>query len=142
MPATPKGQTDEEKRAERLAKLEAWKQKQKIVEKQRELDSATGTRSLLEQIDKNAAISPELAASPQPSTPPDTSSIPIPYAGKFDPKAIAKKAFSGSIGVSKLGTDIALPDITKTSATLNSANNGLKANKSVASASTSNCECS
>ena len=138
----PTGQTDEEKKAERLAKLEAWKQKQKAVEKQRELQSATGTRSLLEQIDKKAAISPELAVSPQPNTPPDTDSAPIPYAGKFDPKAIAKKAFSGSTGATKLGTDIALPDITKTSATLNSAHNGLKANKSVASASTLNCECS
>ena len=57
---------------------------------------------------------------------------PVPYAGKFDPKAISKKKTSASSSAGKLGTDIALPEIAKASATIKSTANGLKADKTVA----------
>lgn len=136
-PAAPTP-TDEERKAERLAKLEAWKQKQAAQKdrKQQELQSSGGTRSLLAEIDKAAQISPAAASPVSPSTPIETKGnvSPALYAGKFDPKAIAKKAAATPSGASKLGTDIALPEIAKASATTSSTKNGLKADKTVASA--------
>ena len=119
---------------ERLAKLEAWKQKQALERerKQKELEGANGARILLDEIDKRAANSPAVN-SPSPSIQTEDDAAPVPYAGKFDPKAIAKKATSNSSGLTKLGTDIALPEITKASATLNSTHTSLKANNLVAS---------
>ena len=134
-------QTDEEKKAERLAKLEAWKQKQAAEKdrKQKELESSGGTRNLLAEIDKKAQGSPAIAspvvASPvSPSTPAVISgdASPVPYAGKFDPKALSKKKPSASSNASKLGTDIALPEIAKASATIKPTANGLKADKTSA----------
>ncbi|KAL8956408.1 MAG: hypothetical protein Q9193_006074 [Seirophora villosa] len=138
----PPVQTEEEKKAERLAKYEAWKQKRaaEMSRKQEELDLAGGTRSLLEEMDKKANASPIATASPvidgspEVTAEPHGEASPKPYAGKFDPKAIVKKATSGSTGVSKLGTDVALPEVAKASATLNSASTGPKANQSIASA--------
>ena len=133
-PATPT-QTDEAKKAERLAKLEAWKQKQAAERdrKLKELDSSSGTRNLLAEIDKRAQESPAAASSISPSTPMETNgdASPVPYAGKFDPKAIVKKATTATSNTSKLGTDIALPEIATASAT-KSNSNGLKANKTPA----------
>ncbi|KAL8995602.1 MAG: hypothetical protein Q9188_006768 [Gyalolechia gomerana] len=131
-------QTEDEKKAERLAKLEAWKQKQAAEKsrKQEQLEAA-GTRGLLDEMDKKANASPVTAASPEPTLVTDGDVSPKPYAGKFDPKAIVKKATSGSAGATKLGTDIALPDLAKTSATLTSTNTGSKANQSIASANSS-----
>ena len=130
--------TDEEKKkAERLAKLEAWKQKQQKVaaeKQQKELQSAANTRTLLDEIDKKAAASPANVASPEsPATPAEPAS-PVPYAGKFDPKAIAKKAATNpAAATSKLGTDVMLPEqILKASASSTSVANGLKANKTAA----------
>ena len=128
-------QTDEEKKAERLAKLEAWKQKQAAEKdrKQKELESSRGTRNLLAEIDKKAQGSPAVASPVSPSTPAGTGDAsPVPYAGKFDPKALSKKKASTSSGASKLGTDIALPEIAKASATMKPNANGLKADKTVA----------
>lgn len=107
-------QTDEEKKAERLAKLEAWKQKQAAERdrKQKELETVGASRSLLDEIDKKAQIATTVASPASPDSPDDDAS-PIPYAGKFDPKAIARKATAGSANVTKLGTDVALPDIAK-----------------------------
>ena len=134
------GQNDEEKKAERLAKLEAWKQKQKLAaEKQKDIQTAGGTRSLLDEIDRKAAGSP-LVPSPSTPDPVNGDTSPTPYAGKFDPKAIVKKATTGSTGVTKLGTDIALPEISKASGPLNSTHTGLKANKSTASAMPISCK--
>lgn len=146
-PPAPK-QTAEEKKAERLAKLEAWKQKLAAEKerKQKELEAAGGTRGLLDEIDKkaqlpSAAISPVGAspaiASPASASPasldtPKEDTAPVPYAGKFDPKAIAKKASSTATGVSKLGTDVALPQSVKASAVLTSDNAALKADKPAA----------
>ncbi|KAL8733735.1 MAG: hypothetical protein Q9166_001928 [cf. Caloplaca sp. 2 TL-2023] len=133
-PSVP-AQTEEEKKAERLAKLEAWKQKQAAEKsrKQGELEAAGGTRSLLDEMDKKANASPVALPSPEASEVNGDAS-PKPYAGKFDPKAIAKKATSGAASATKLGTDIALPEIAKTSATLNSISTGPKANQSLATA--------
>lgn len=137
--ATPT-QSDEAKKAERVAKLEAWKQKQAAEKdrKQKDLESSGGTRNLLAEIDKKAQESP-LAASPiSPATPATTNGnvSPAPYAGKFDPKAIAKKATTASSNTSKLGTDIAVPEIAKASATKSNVN-GVKANNTPATANAS-----
>ncbi|KAI4170482.1 MAG: hypothetical protein LQ343_004985 [Gyalolechia ehrenbergii] len=131
-------QTEDEKKAERLAKLEAWKQKQAAEKsrKQEQLEAA-GTRGLLDEMDKKANASPVAAASPEPTVITNGDVSPKPYTGKFDPKAIVKKATSGSAGATKLGTDIALPELVKTSATLTSTNTGSKANQSIASANSS-----
>lgn len=93
--------------------------------------------------------SPAAPAEDTPSTPPEDAA-PVPYAGKFDPKAIVKKATSSATGASRLGyvlstsacprmeilttnrTDVALPQSIKASATLNSNIAGLKADKIVA----------
>ncbi|KAL8794482.1 MAG: hypothetical protein Q9195_002955 [Heterodermia aff. obscurata] len=146
----PTVQTEEEKKADRLAKLEAWKQKQAAEKdrKQKELEAAGGTRGLLDEIDKRAQLSPAVASPVAPTESalesPDTpleDNTPVPYAGKFDPKAIAKKAASSTTGASKLGTDVALPQSIKASATLTSNNAGVKADKKVALANGSLCEC-
>lgn len=137
-------QTDEQKKAERLAKLEAWKQRQAAEKdrKQKELESSGGTRNLLAEIDRKAQEPPVVASPKSPITPAETvtPASPTPYAGKFDPKAIAKKAAATSSGGSKLGTDIAVPEIAKASATNKSTVNGFKADNSPALANGSFCE--
>lgn len=90
--------TDAEKKAERLAKLAAWKKKQEEA-KQKEATPG-GTRKLLAEMDEKANGTPISASSTVASpaaavaSPADevTLSPAAPYAGKFDPKAIAKKA--------------------------------------------------
>ena len=109
---------EEEKKTKRLAKLEAWKQKQQkaAAEKRQkeQLQSAAATRGLPEEIDKKAAVSPGLLASPKSTAQVAEPATPLPYAGKFDPKAIAKKATSTvPVVASRLGTDILLPDQNK-----------------------------
>ncbi|KAJ9606797.1 pre-mRNA processing RNA-helicase [Cladophialophora chaetospira] len=119
-PSTPVAQTAEEQKAARLAKLEAWKKKQaeEQAKKQKELDAAGGARSILQEIDRKAGIlpSPTSPHSPAPldQTPstPSTPPVQAPYAGKFDPKAIAKKAHHTSALNKVLGADIAAPVIT------------------------------
>ena len=141
--------TDEEKKkAERLAKLEAWKQKQQkaAAEKQQKelLQSAAGTRGLLDEIDKKAAASPVNTSSPanvsspkSPATVAEPAS-PRPYAGKFDPKAIVKKATTNSASAaSKLGTDILLPGQIKASVSSTSTTAGVSANQTTATGTTS-----
>ena len=131
--------------------MDAWKKSLAAgkEKKQKETEGAAGTRSLLDEIDKRAAIQ---AATPVTSSPvsapavedsaakePPTEdatvkeSSPVPYAGKFDPKAIAKKVAS-SHTASKLGTDLVVPGKVKASAASNSTQNGLKANDSKATA--------
>ena len=105
--------------------------------KQKELEASGGTRGLLDEIDKRAQAPPAVASPISPATPQDSAvdqetTSPVPYAGKFDPKAIAKKASSSTSGASKLGTDVALPQNIKASATLTSKNAAVKADKPVA----------
>lgn len=139
-PPTP---TEEQKKAERLAKLEAWKAKQAAERerKQQEADAAGGTRNLLAEIDKKAQASPALTTPNSPGTPLTPAEIsdpasPAPYAGKFDPKAIARKAAATSASTSKLG---ALPEVTKVSAAANPNRAALKANNASATAREPQC---
>lgn len=131
-------QIDDEKKAEKLAKVEAWKQKQAAerARKQKELEAAGGTRSLLDEIDKKATASPRTASPKSPATPNGNTS-PVPYAGKFDPKAIAKRATGGSASLITLGKDVALPEMAKASATLSLSSADLKADSSAAASSSS-----
>ena len=107
---TPAAQTDEQKKAERLAKLQAWKEKQAAEKerKQREQEAA-GPRNILDAIDRKSGI-PSTVGSPQtPGTPVD-SPAPTPYPGKFDPKAIAKNSTNSSTSPAVLGIDVAVPE--------------------------------
>ena len=112
------------------------------------MEGATGTRNLLDEIDKRAAIQAATPAASSPTPEPVQQSIakepaveeatveessPVPYAGKFDPKAIAKKVAS-THAASKLGTDLVVPEKFKASAASNSTQNSLKANDSKATA--------
>ncbi|KAI2629750.1 P-loop containing nucleoside triphosphate hydrolase protein [Hypoxylon sp. NC1633] len=118
-------QPDADKKAERLAKLAAWKKKQEEKEKQKD-PTPGGTRKLLAEMDQkaNAASSNGLptGGSPAPISPTDSqiASPATPYAGKFDPKAIAKKSApktqSGSTA-SKLGVIAVQPSTNLTSVT-------------------------
>ncbi|KAF7537553.1 hypothetical protein G7054_g3619 [Neopestalotiopsis clavispora] len=98
--APPAAQTDADKKAERLAKLAAWKKKQEL-EKEKAKEATPGaTRKLLAEMDQKAngssAATPSVAsptsavASPAAST--SFPSPATPYSGKFDPKEIAKKS--------------------------------------------------
>ena len=111
--------TAEEQKAARLAKLEAWKQKQAAEreKKQKELEAAGGARSILNEIDRKAGLSPAITAPQSPSTPEAPS--PVSYAGKFDPKAITKKVSTTSKS-GPLGADVGAP-VSKASLALNGA---------------------
>jgi len=126
-PSGPPVQSEADKKAERLAKLEAWKKKMAEDKERKEKDlAAGGTRRLLDDIDQKANGSPAVASPASPATPNGLAS-PAPYAGKFDPKAIAKKAVASSS--STLGNDLPLKELTKASATLTSSVKGLQADK-------------
>ena len=97
-------QSEADKKVERLAKLAAWKKKQEEKEKKQKDATPGGTRKLLAEMDEKAngtssnatptAVSP--APAPAPASPatqqPESPAAAAPYAGKFDPKAIAKKS--------------------------------------------------
>jgi ATP-dependent RNA helicase DDX46/PRP5 len=122
-------QTEADKKAERLAKLEAWKKKMAEDKERKEKDLASsGTRKLLDEIDQKANPSPAVGSPSSPTTPASLAS-PAPYAGKFDPKAIAKKAVANTSAGSALGKDLPLKELTKASATLSSAVKVLQADK-------------
>ncbi|KIW38144.1 uncharacterized protein PV06_10104 [Exophiala oligosperma] len=111
-PSTPTAQTDDDRKAARLAKLEQWKKKQaeEQAKKQKELEGAGG-RNLLNEIDRRAGISPAISSPQSPATPASPFTPTVQYAGKFDPKAIAKKAHHASAASKVLGGDIAAPVI-------------------------------
>ena len=138
-PAANTGPTEDEKRAERLAKLEAWKQKQAAEKerKQREAAAAGGARSILDEIDRKSGLSPAVGSPQSPATPVDAA--PAAYAGKFDPKAIAKSAAPAPAVKSVLGDDIAVPPPAKTSATFPSTKTQVQANKPSATTSKASC---
>ncbi|KAK5268080.1 pre-mRNA processing RNA-helicase [Exophiala xenobiotica] len=112
-PSTPTAQSAEEQKAARLAKLEQWKKKQaeEQAKKQKELEAAGGARSILNEIDRRAAISPAVSSPRSPATPASPSSTAVPYTGKFDPKAIVKKVHHTSSATKVLGGDVAAPVI-------------------------------
>ncbi|KAL7820055.1 hypothetical protein V8C26DRAFT_394228 [Trichoderma gracile] len=92
-------QSEADKKAERLAKLEAWKRKKELEgQKQKEVN-ASQTRSLLAEMDKRAkegstALSSPVVSSAASPAPVESGSVSPakPYTGKFDPKTIAKKS--------------------------------------------------
>ncbi|PNY25970.1 Pre-mRNA-processing ATP-dependent RNA helicase PRP5 [Tolypocladium capitatum] len=96
-------QSDADKKAERLAKLEAWKKK-KETESQKQQAKTPGELTqairLLAEMDKKASMASPSSASPAASSvtspvamdEPGVASPSQPYAGKFDPKSIAKKS--------------------------------------------------
>jgi ATP-dependent RNA helicase DDX46/PRP5 len=110
--STPTTNDIDEKKAARLAKLEAWKKNQaeEQAKKEQEIAGPGGARNLLEEIDKRDALTPTAPSPTSPATPEVAS--PAPYAGKFDPKAIAKKVHSSSTIKGVLGADIAAPKLT------------------------------
>ncbi|KKY17695.1 putative pre-mrna-processing atp-dependent rna helicase prp5 [Phaeomoniella chlamydospora] len=107
-PATPPAPpTEEQQKAARLARIQAWKEKQAAEreKKQKELDAAGSARSILAEIDKKFSQSPAYNSPKSPPTPEVAS--PAPYAGKFDPKAITKKASTTTASKSgPLGADV------------------------------------
>jgi ATP-dependent RNA helicase DDX46/PRP5 len=126
-PAAPAEPTEAERKAERLAKLEAWKKKMAEDKERKEKDlAAGGTRKILDDIDQKANSSPSQTSPASPGTP---IASPAPYAGKFDPKAIAKKAITSSSVMNTLGKDLPLKELSKASATLTSTIKGLQADK-------------
>jgi ATP-dependent RNA helicase DDX46/PRP5 len=139
-PSTP-NQSAEDQKAARLAKLEAWKQKQAAEQarKDAELAAAGGARSILTEIDKKAGLSP-VTSSPQSPVVSGNAS-PAPYAGKFDPKAIVRKAHASVVTVGVLGADVPAPQFQKQSSNLSTsgnskANNNPTANSTKSSKST------
>ncbi|KAF9880001.1 DEAD/DEAH box helicase [Colletotrichum karsti] len=111
-PKPTPAQTEADKKAERLARLEAWKKaRENKASKENEVNPSQ-TRNLLAEMDKKSVPSPTpaspavpAAASPAVASPGSASPAPtpaqtasgaaspaVPYAGKFDPKAIAKKS--------------------------------------------------
>ena len=74
----------------------------------KEAQSASGARSILEEMDKRAMASPA-APSPASPAPVSGSASPAVYGGKFDPKAIAKRASAGQTPAAALGNDVAVP---------------------------------
>lgn len=127
--STPNQASDEEQRkAERLAKLEAWKQRQALERERKDREAAAaGPRALLDEIDRKASVIP-INGSPRSPVP----ALPMSHIGKFDPKAIAKKVTGHSTGTTTLGEDIPVPVTVKTSSTLNSATAKPEANASKA----------
>ncbi|GKZ35445.1 pre-mRNA processing RNA-helicase [Aspergillus brasiliensis] len=118
-PAATAAPTEDEKRAERLAKLEAWKQKQAAEKerKQREAAAAGGARSILEEIDRKSGLSPAVSSPQSPATP-GVDATPGTFTGKFDPKAIAKSASSTPAPPAVLGNDVAVPPSVKPTTTV------------------------
>ncbi|KAI1000008.1 Pre-mRNA-processing ATP-dependent RNA helicase [Podosphaera aphanis] len=108
-------QREAEKKAERLAKLEAWKKKM-AEDKERKETETTGSPVIIVKIDDKPVVGSPASPSGK------TEKLPSPYAGKFDPKAIAKKAVGSSNTISTLGKDLAIAEVIKASTTLPSRN--------------------
>lgn len=108
-PSTPTTQNADDQKAAKLARLEEWKRKraEEQAKKKQEAEASSPALSILQEMDKKAALSPTTASPQSPATPEVIE--PTPYAGKFDPKAIAKKAHTSSSTVKVLGGDIAAP---------------------------------
>lgn len=125
-PAAAAGPSDEQKKAERLAKLEAWKKKMAEEKLKKEQLDAGGTRELLKQIDAKATRSPA-PASPIVAKAPASPASPAPYQGKFDPKAIAKRATEKLNDAKAIG--LPAKEIAKTTAALSSGPNNFQPGK-------------
>lgn len=82
-------QADADKQAQKLARLEAWKKKKELDAQNQKDVNPSQTRSLLAEMDKKPSAASSAVASPADS---GNASPLKPYAGKFDPKSIAKKS--------------------------------------------------
>ncbi|KAF2761871.1 P-loop containing nucleoside triphosphate hydrolase protein [Pseudovirgaria hyperparasitica] len=116
---TVKQADDAKRQAERLAKVEQWKAKQRAEQerKQKEQVIPGGTRGLLEEMDRKAAATASAEATPAPSLPDDPElsqkASPVPLK-RFDPKAIVKKSSGPTTGSTALGDDVSIPEAHKT----------------------------
>ena len=98
---------EDEKKAERRARMEAWKRKKEIESQKQQDVNPDQTRNLLAEMDKKASAatsvvgsataSPLLSPAPASQAEPGNDSPASTYAGKFDPKAIAKKASASKV---------------------------------------------
>ncbi|POS88177.1 pre-mRNA-processing ATP-dependent RNA helicase-like protein PRP5 [Erysiphe pulchra] len=123
------GPSEADKKAERLAKLEAWKKK--MVEDKERIEKGHDSNSSKKPTsgsDMNPVTS--TIESPKANVASENGSSPAPYAGKFDPKAIAKKAVASSITANALGKDLSIPDLVKASNILPSPVKGFQADMS------------
>ncbi|CEJ86017.1 Putative Pre-mRNA-processing ATP-dependent RNA helicase PRP5 [[Torrubiella] hemipterigena] len=82
-------QVDADKQAQKLARLEAWKKKKEQDAHNQKDVNPSQTRSLLAEMDRKPSGASSAVASPMDS---GIASPVQPYAGKFDPKSIAKKS--------------------------------------------------
>ncbi|KAJ9144885.1 p-loop containing nucleoside triphosphate hydrolase protein [Coniochaeta hoffmannii] len=114
-----------ERKAERLRKLQAWKEKHAAKEAKENEANPLTTRKLLAEMDQKATGTPTIASPSVASPVQDGASTPrsakeaspLPYAGKFDPKAIAKaKASARSHSPTKLGEIKGQPPVVKPAA--------------------------
>ena len=108
-PSTPTTQNADEQKAARLAKLEQWKRKQAEdqAKKHKEQETTGGAKSILTEMDQKAGIIADAQSPQSPSVSDAPPAAPVPYAGKFDPKAIAQKAHTSKATSKVLGGDVA-----------------------------------
>lgn len=125
-----------DKKAERLRKIQAMKEKLAQKKDAKGANASAGTtRNLLTEMDaKSASLdSPGPKDSPAPSTSGaiDSPATPAPYAGKFDPKAIARNAkparshSPAKLGDVKLGGAGAMPIVPPTGGVVEKKKGGL-----------------
>ncbi|KAK4994733.1 hypothetical protein LTR28_000765, partial [Elasticomyces elasticus] len=109
----------------RQARLSAWKVKLAQEAEQKGSPITQSAHGILEETDKKPTASPTPSAtqstgpqSPEPTnvattnsnTPPVVKTTPAPHAGKFDPKAIARKAAAAAaLAKNVLGGDVKVP---------------------------------
>ncbi|KAL2017816.1 hypothetical protein VTK56DRAFT_1618 [Thermocarpiscus australiensis] len=92
--APTQAQSEAEKKAERLRKLQAMKEKHALKEAKEADVTAGSTRMLLAEMDQKASRTAGSASpAPAPASPASASpAAPVSYSGKFDPKAIVKNS--------------------------------------------------
>ncbi|KAH8737039.1 P-loop containing nucleoside triphosphate hydrolase protein [Ilyonectria robusta] len=143
-PKATASQAEVDKKAERLAKLEAWKKKKEIESQKQKEVNPSQTRNLLAEMDMKASgassrtVSPVVSAVASPATKdsPSAASPVTPYTGKFDPKAIAKKSAasrSHEAGKPVLGAFGAQPETVSVTVKQTSTASALPANRLKAS---------
>ena len=134
-PSTPRSDDDDKKKVQeqRQAKLNAWKAK--VAQKQEEeakkaQGSANATRTLLDEMEKKAAASPDTSLSHSPA-PEAADTFVGTHSGKFDPKAIGRKTTEKSSTSIALGSDVSVPATAKSSASMTQMDAAPKTNKTI-----------
>jgi ATP-dependent RNA helicase DDX46/PRP5 len=111
--ASDKVSEEERKKLERQAKVEAWKKKQ---EEKKKLPQSPATPASPAPVVTATTATPTDTAVSSPKTASQDEPQKGFAGGKFDPKAIAKKAAAASAKLSALGSDISIPGKSKTAA--------------------------